>query len=66
LGAADYVVHAVGADVSVRLLLITLYPMFTNWGLLDTRLGLMISYIVFALPVATYMLYSYFSQVPTS
>ncbi len=46
------------------LLLITIYPMFTEWGLLDTRFGLMISYIVFALPVATYMLYSYFSQVP--
>jgi len=46
------------------LLLITLYPLFTNWGLLDTRLGLMLSYIVFALPVATYMLYSYFKQVP--
>ncbi len=46
------------------LLLITIYPMFTDWGLLDTRFGLMISYIVFALPVATYMLYSYFSQVP--
>ena len=46
------------------LLLITIYPMFTTWGLLDTRFGLMISYIVFALPVATYMLYSYFSQVP--
>lgn len=46
------------------LLLITLYPLFTNWGLLDTRLGLMLSYIVFALPVATYMLYSYFNQVP--
>jgi multiple sugar transport system permease protein len=46
------------------LLLITIYPLFTSWGLLDTRLGLMLSYIVFALPVATYMLYSYFSQVP--
>lgn len=46
------------------LLLITIYPIFTGWGLLDTRLGLMLSYIVFALPVATYMLYSYFSQVP--
>lgn len=46
------------------LLLITIYPQLTNWGLLDTRLGLMVSYIVFALPVATYMLYSYFSQVP--
>lgn len=46
------------------LLLITIYPIFTAWGLLDTRIGLMLSYIVFALPVATYMLYSYFSQVP--
>jgi multiple sugar transport system permease protein len=46
------------------LLLITIYPIFTSWGLLDTRVGLMLSYIVFALPVATYMLYSYFSQVP--
>jgi len=46
------------------LLLITLYPSFADWGLLDTRLGLTLSYIVFALPVATYMLYSYFSQVP--
>ena len=46
------------------LLLITIYPLLTNFGLLDTRFGLMLSYIVFALPVATYMLYSYFSQVP--
>lgn len=46
------------------LLLITLYPTFVDWNLLDTRLGLILSYIVFALPVATYMLYSFFSQVP--
>lgn len=46
------------------LLLITIYPTLVSWNLLDTRLGLMISYIVFALPVATYMLYSYFTQVP--
>ncbi len=45
-------------------LLISLYPMLQSWGLLDTRLGLTISYIVFALPVSTYMLYSYFSQIP--
>jgi len=47
------------------LLLISLYPMVTSLGLIDTRLGLTISYIVFALPVSTYMLYSYFSQVPS-
>lgn len=46
------------------LLLITIYPMFTDFGLIDTRFGLMLSYIVFALPVATYMLYSYFTQIP--
>jgi multiple sugar transport system permease protein len=46
------------------LLLISIYPLWTQFGLLDTQLGLILSYIVFALPVATYMLFSYFSQVP--
>jgi multiple sugar transport system permease protein len=46
------------------LLLISIYPLMTDFGLLDTRIGLILSYIVFALPVATYMLFSYFSQVP--
>jgi multiple sugar transport system permease protein len=47
------------------LLLISLYPMMTDLGLIDTRPGLVLSYIVFALPVSTYMLYSYFAQVPS-
>lgn len=47
------------------LLLISLYPIITSLGLIDTHLGLTLSYIVFALPVSTYMLYSYFSQVPS-
>ncbi len=47
------------------LLLISLYPSLTDLGLIDTRTGLILSYIVFALPVSTYMLYSYFSQVPS-
>jgi multiple sugar transport system permease protein len=46
------------------LLLISIYPLMSEIGLLDTRPGLILSYIVFALPVSTYMLYSYFSQVP--
>lgn len=46
------------------LLLISIYPMMSSLNLLDTQLGLILSYIVFALPVSTYMLYSYFSQVP--
>jgi multiple sugar transport system permease protein len=46
------------------LLLISIYPLMSQLNLLDTRLGLILSYIVFALPVSTYMLYSYFTQVP--
>jgi multiple sugar transport system permease protein len=46
------------------LLLISLYPILTALGLIDTRLGLVLASIVFALPVSTYMLYSYFAQVP--
>ncbi len=46
------------------LLLISLYPLIVEVGLIDTRLGLTLSYIVFALPVSTYMFFSYFSQLP--
>jgi multiple sugar transport system permease protein len=46
------------------LLLISLYPIMSSLGLLDTRSGLLLSYIVFALPMSTYMLYYYFNQVP--
>ena len=45
-------------------LLISIYPMLQGVGLLDTKIGLTISYIVFALPVSTYMMYSYFKQLP--
>lgn len=45
-------------------LLISIYPMLKMVGLFDTKLGLTVSYIVFALPVSTYMMYSYFKQVP--
>lgn len=45
-------------------LLISIYPMLQGAGLFDTKVGLTFSYIVFALPVSTYMMYSYFKQVP--
>jgi len=35
------------------LLLISLYPILNDWALIDTRTGLVLSYIVFALPVST-------------
>lgn len=46
------------------LLLISIYPMLAALGLIDTRIGLILSYIVFSLPVSIYMLYSYFAQIP--
>ncbi|WP_376094492.1 carbohydrate ABC transporter permease [Roseomonas sp. CCTCC AB2023176] len=45
-------------------LLVSLYPMLQAAGLLDTRIGLTLSYIVFALPAGTYMLFSYFVRLP--
>jgi multiple sugar transport system permease protein len=45
-------------------LLISLYPLLQAAGLLDTRFGLTIAYIVFALPTGTYMLFSYFVRLP--
>jgi multiple sugar transport system permease protein len=47
------------------LLLISIYPVVTSLGLIDSLAGLTLSYIVFALPVSTYMFYSYFTQVPS-
>ena len=46
------------------LLLVSIYPILSSLGLIDTRPGLILAYIVFSLPVSTYMLYSYFCQVP--
>jgi len=46
------------------LLLISIHPLLASVGLLDSRPGLVLSYIVFALPVSTYMLTSYFAQLP--
>ena len=47
------------------MLLISVYPMLQALGLLNTHLGLVLSYIILALPSGTYMLYSYFVNVPS-
>lgn len=47
------------------MMLISLYPMLQWAGLLNTHLGLVIAYIILALPSGTYMLYSYFVNIPT-
>jgi len=46
-------------------LLISLYPMLKSAGMLDSRFGLVVSYIVFALPTGVYMLYTFFARIPS-
>jgi multiple sugar transport system permease protein len=47
------------------MLLISVYPMLQWANLLNTRVGLIIAYIILALPSGTYMLYSYFISIPS-
>ena len=49
----------------LALILISLYPIFSRLGLLNTHLALVLAYVVFALPAASYILYSYFAQLPS-
>lgn len=44
--------------------LISLYPMLQAAQLLDTLAGLTIAYVVFALPPAIYILFSFYSRLP--
>lgn len=45
-------------------LLVPLYMIFRDWGILDTRLALIISYTTFEIPFATWMLKGYFDSIP--
>ncbi|MGE5590481.1 MAG: carbohydrate ABC transporter permease [Bacillota bacterium] len=46
------------------LLMIPLYIIFKEWGLLDTRTALIVSYTIFEIPFATWMLKGYFDSIP--
>lgn len=45
-------------------ILISIYSLLETAGLLNTLLGLTVAYIVFALPAAIYILYSFFVRLP--
>lgn len=45
---------------------LALFLMLRVVGLLDTRLGLVLVYVAFNLPLATWLMHNYFRQVPTS
>ena len=45
-------------------IIVPLYVLFMNLDLLDTRQGLIISYLTFTLPLATWMMTGFFEDVP--
>lgn len=45
-------------------LLVPLYIIFREWGILDTRLALIVAYTTFEIPFATWMLKGYFDSIP--
>ena len=45
--------------------LVPIYLMFRDWGLLDTRFGLIMVLFLMNLPIMVWMLYTYFKEIPT-
>ena len=45
--------------------LVPIYLMFRDWGLLDTRFGLIMVLFLMNLPIMVWMLYTYFKENPT-
>jgi ABC-type glycerol-3-phosphate transport system permease component len=48
----------------LAVLLVPLYVVFTRLGLHDTRYGLVFSYLIFTLPMTTWMLRGFFASIP--
>jgi sorbitol/mannitol transport system permease protein len=44
--------------------LVPIYLMFRDWGLLDTRTGLVIVLCLMNLPIVIWMLFTYFKEIP--
>jgi sorbitol/mannitol transport system permease protein len=44
--------------------LVPIYLLFRDWGLLDSRLGLTIMLTLINLPIVVWMLYTYFREIP--
>jgi len=50
--------------VPAAVLIVPVYEEFETLGLLNSRLGLVVLYVAFALPVTVWLLQSYFAQMP--
>lgn len=44
--------------------LVPIYLLFRDWGLLDTRIGLTVVLMLINLPIVIWMLYTYFKEIP--
>ncbi len=45
-------------------IVLPIFLLYRNYGLYDTRAGLVLVYTVFTLPLSSWMMYAYFRQVP--
>jgi multiple sugar transport system permease protein len=64
-GSQPLMLMLIGAQMfPFAVLLITIYPLLKQLGLLNSLTGLTLSYIVFALPSGIYILYTFFAQIP--
>ena len=63
-GALSYIVLTTQV-LPGSLLMIPLYIIMSNLGLLNTKIGLMLAYVTFTVPFCTWMMYGYFKSIST-
>src|SRR5690606_21631137 len=59
-----YYVMLAGLTFPVFLAIVPLFFQLQNFGLLNTRFGLILTYVAFALPFTMFFLYSFFRSLP--
>jgi len=64
-GALTYIVLTTQV-LPGSLLMIPLYIIMSNLGLLDTKTGLMLAYVTFTVPFCTWMMKGFFDSIPMS
>ncbi|MDO4313694.1 MAG: carbohydrate ABC transporter permease [Eubacteriales bacterium] len=64
-GALTYIVLTTQV-LPGSLLMIPLYIIMSNFGLLDTKTGLMLAYVTFTVPFCTWMMKGFFDSIPLS
>ncbi len=55
---------AIGSMIPIQIALGPLFGIINNLNLLNTKLGLILPYLAFGIPIQTFMFYNFFSSVP--